>query len=72
MEDINLTVPEGSLVAIIGAVGAGKSSLLAAVLGEMKLRKGNVRVKGSIAYTAQQVKPLNVINDNVMTVIWFM
>ncbi len=68
MEDINLTIPEGSLVAIIGAVGAGKSSLLSAVLGEMKLRKGNVRIKGSIAYTAQQVKPLNVITDNNMII----
>jgi ABC-type Mn2+/Zn2+ transport system ATPase subunit len=71
LEDINLTIPEGSLVAIIGAVGAGKSSLLSAVLGEMKLKKGNVRVKGSIAYTAQQVKPLNVITDNVI-IICFM
>jgi ATP-binding cassette subfamily C (CFTR/MRP) protein 10 len=52
LDNINLTIPEGSLVAIIGPVGVGKSSLLAAILGEMELVSGNVRLEGSIAYTA--------------------
>lgn len=42
---INLTIEEGSLVAIVGAVGAGKSSLLAAMLGEMEKEAGSVSVK---------------------------
>lgn len=36
---------EGSLVAVVGAVGAGKSSLLSALLGEMDKVSGTVNVK---------------------------
>ncbi|CAM6100669.1 unnamed protein product [Calypogeia fissa] len=52
--DINLSVKHGSLVAIVGKVGSGKSSLLAALLGEMPKEAGMVKVSGSTAYVAQQ------------------
>ena len=39
---INLQVRHGQLVAVIGMVGSGKSSLIQALLGEMKKREGNV------------------------------
>uniref|UniRef100_A0A8B9G5T2 Multidrug resistance-associated protein 1 n=1 Tax=Amazona collaria TaxID=241587 RepID=A0A8B9G5T2_9PSIT len=39
---INFTVPEGSLVAVVGQVGCGKSSLLSALLGEMDKKEGYV------------------------------
>jgi ATP-binding cassette subfamily C (CFTR/MRP) protein 1 len=45
LHNINLRVKEGSLVAIVGAVGAGKSSLLSAFLGEMEKISGKVNVK---------------------------
>ena len=35
----------GSLVAVVGSVGAGKSSLISAVLGEMEKLHGSVTVK---------------------------
>ena len=35
----------GSLVAVVGSVGAGKSSLISAILGEMAKLRGNVTVK---------------------------
>ena len=35
LDSISLSVKKGSLVAVVGQVGAGKSSLLAAMLGEM-------------------------------------
>ncbi|XP_076439591.1 multidrug resistance-associated protein 1-like [Babylonia areolata] len=54
IKNLNLEVLEGSLVAVVGAVGAGKSSLLAALLGEMDKKSGSVSVKGSVAYVAQQ------------------
>lgn len=44
-------------MAVVGTVGVGKSSLLSAILGELGQKAGKVRVKGSIAYTAQQVIP---------------
>ena len=48
-------IPKGSLVAIVGTVGSGKSSLLTAVLGEMQINSGVVKIKGTLAYVAQQV-----------------
>lgn len=42
---IHFTVPEGSLVAVVGQVGCGKSSLLSALLGEMDKKEGYVLVK---------------------------
>lgn len=34
LEDINLSVPKGNLIGIIGPVGSGKSSLLQTILGK--------------------------------------
>ena len=43
LEDINLTVKKGSLTAIVGTVGSGKSSLVSALLGEMEKSSGKKR-----------------------------
>ena len=47
---INLKIGEGKLVAVVGQVGAGKSSLIAAMLGEMEKVQGrvNIQVKHNI------------------------
>lgn len=47
LEDIDLTIPHGRLVALVGSVGAGKSSILSALLGEMKKEAGRVVVNVS-------------------------
>uniref|UniRef100_A0A4X2M0D4 ATP binding cassette subfamily C member 6 n=1 Tax=Vombatus ursinus TaxID=29139 RepID=A0A4X2M0D4_VOMUR len=54
LNDLNIKIPEGALVAIIGQVGSGKSSVLSAILGEMEKLKGTVQRKGSVAYVSQQ------------------
>uniref|UniRef100_A0A8C0H629 Multidrug resistance-associated protein 1 n=1 Tax=Chelonoidis abingdonii TaxID=106734 RepID=A0A8C0H629_CHEAB len=67
LNDINFTVPEGSLIAIVGQVGCGKSSLLSALLGEMDKREGYVAVKGSVAYVPQQAWIQNAaLKDNII------
>ncbi|KAK7503044.1 hypothetical protein BaRGS_00005670, partial [Batillaria attramentaria] len=53
-EFINVRVERGSLVAVVGQVGAGKSSLLSAMLGEMEAVSGTVNISGSVAYVPQQ------------------
>lgn len=53
LQDINLNVRMGELIALIGRVGDGKSSLIQAILGEMHKNEGSVNVKGSIAYYSQ-------------------
>lgn len=42
---INVRVPHGSLVAVVGHVGSGKSSLLSAMLGDTERRGGSVSVR---------------------------
>ena len=42
---LDLTVRSGRLVAVVGPVGAGKSSLLNALLDEMETTEGRVNVK---------------------------
>eukprot|EP00116_Pleurobrachia_bachei_P001272 sb/3461534/ len=43
LTEINLEIPRGKLTLIVGGEGSGKSSLLAALLGEMKCLVGEVR-----------------------------
>ncbi|XP_032086464.1 multidrug resistance-associated protein 1-like isoform X2 [Thamnophis elegans] len=54
LSSIHLAIPEASLVAVVGQVGCGKSSLLAALLGEMEKQEGHVSLKGSVAFVPQQ------------------
>ncbi|TRY93238.1 hypothetical protein DNTS_014375 [Danionella cerebrum] len=54
LKRINVRLQQGSLVAVVGHVGSGKSSLLSAVLGEMEKKSGHVTVMGSVAYVPQQ------------------
>ena len=47
---INLEVKRGELVAIVGHVGAGKTSLISALIGELNKVKGQVNIKVSIKW----------------------
>uniref|UniRef100_A0A8C2F591 Multidrug resistance-associated protein 1 n=1 Tax=Cyprinus carpio TaxID=7962 RepID=A0A8C2F591_CYPCA len=64
---INVRVPEGAFVAVVGHVGSGKSSLLSALLGEMQKQEGSVSIKGSVAYVPQQAWIQNAtLKDNIL------
>ncbi|NXN08529.1 MRP1 protein, partial [Indicator maculatus] len=54
LKNLNVSIPEGSLVAVVGQVGSGKSSFLSAVLGEMEKLEGTVQRRGSVAYVSQE------------------
>ncbi|TVU35823.1 hypothetical protein EJB05_17730, partial [Eragrostis curvula] len=53
LRGVDLEVRAGELVAVVGTVGSGKSSLLGCVLGEMRRVSGTVFVRGTTAYVAQ-------------------
>ncbi|MCH7230724.1 ABC transporter ATP-binding protein [Glycomyces sp. L485] len=46
VRDVSIEVPEGGLVALVGANGAGKSSVLGAVCGLVRPKSGAVRLDG--------------------------
>ncbi|XP_044597667.1 multidrug resistance-associated protein 1 isoform X7 [Cotesia glomerata] len=67
LKNINMQVHHGQLVAVVGTVGSGKSSLISAFFGEMDRISGRVNTKGSIAYVAQQAWIQNAtLQDNIL------
>ncbi|XP_076239794.1 multidrug-Resistance like Protein 1 isoform X1 [Calliopsis andreniformis] len=67
LRNINVQIEQGQLVAVVGTVGSGKSSLISAFLGEMEKISGRVNTKGSIAYVSQQAWIQNAsLQDNVL------
>jgi ABC-type multidrug transport system fused ATPase/permease subunit len=67
LKHINVKIPKGSLTAIVGTVGTGKSSVLSALLGEMEKVEGKVSRQGSMAYVAQQAWIQNLsLRDNIV------
>ena len=67
LKNIDLSIGTGSLVAVVGTVGSGKSSLLSALLGEMEKGEGSVEVCGRVAYVSQQAWIQNAkLKDNIL------
>uniref|UniRef100_A0A8B9ZKB2 Canalicular multispecific organic anion transporter 1 n=1 Tax=Anas platyrhynchos TaxID=8839 RepID=A0A8B9ZKB2_ANAPL len=67
IRDVTLDIKPGSLVAVVGAVGSGKSSLVSAMLGEMENIKGHINIQGSLAYVPQQAWIQNAtLKDNIL------
>ncbi|KAF5273609.1 hypothetical protein FQR65_LT04608 [Abscondita terminalis] len=53
LNNLNLNVETGNLVAVIGPVGSGKSSLLQCILNELRTASGELTVNGTISYSSQ-------------------
>ncbi|PSN47512.1 hypothetical protein C0J52_02253 [Blattella germanica] len=54
LTNVSLDIKPGGLVAVIGPVGAGKSSLLQAILRELPFSSGSIFVGGTISYASQE------------------
>lgn len=71
-DSFQLNVPEftcnpGELVAVVGRVGAGKSSLIQAALGNMKPTAGDSTCCGKVAYVPQNPWCQNLsLRDNIL------
>ncbi|CAG8447380.1 10995_t:CDS:10 [Ambispora gerdemannii] len=64
---LTMQVKQGEVVAIVGDVGAGKSSVLAAILGQIRLSAGTRRIRGSISYVPHDAWLLNAtLKDNIL------
>jgi len=53
LKNINFDVLPGEICAIIGSFGSGKSSILAGILGDMRVMSGSLKVSGTQAYVPQ-------------------
>ncbi|CAG8625397.1 12375_t:CDS:10 [Gigaspora margarita] len=64
--NINVSISHGKLVAIVGSVRSGKSSLLSSLVGEMKRIKGDVLFGGNVVYCPQTAWIQNAtLKDNI-------
>ncbi|WP_312473641.1 metal ABC transporter ATP-binding protein [Neobacillus sp.] len=69
LENINMTIPYGSFLAIVGPNGSGKSTLLKLILGLLKLQKGQILLFGQeitkfkdwqqVGYVSQKANSFN-------------
>ncbi|KAJ7148941.1 multidrug resistance-associated ABC transporter [Mycena crocata] len=67
LRNLKFNVPKGAFVAIVGKVGSGKSSILQALIGEMRRTAGTVAFGGTIAYVPQTAWIRNsTLRENVV------
>lgn len=68
VSDVSVRMAVGELTAVVGRVGAGKTSLCSAILNESVLGEGSiVEVHGSIAYASQSAWILNqTVRENIL------
>ncbi|KAI4371822.1 hypothetical protein MLD38_010126 [Melastoma candidum] len=68
LSNINLDVPVGSLVAVVGSTGEGKTSLISAMLGELPaVGDANAVIRGTVAYVPQISWIFNAtVRDNIL------
>ena len=62
LEDVSLHIKKGSLVAVIGDTGCGKSSFLLSLAGMLSRREGSLERSGTLALSEQQAW---IVNDTV-------
>ncbi|CAI5992008.1 unnamed protein product [Closterium sp. NIES-64] len=69
LTDVTLSVEPGKLVAVVGATGQGKSSLVSALLGEMPMVAGDSPpiIRGRVAYVSQVSWIFNAtVRENIL------
>jgi phospholipid/cholesterol/gamma-HCH transport system ATP-binding protein len=54
LKGINMTVPRGKLVALMGGSGCGKTTLLRLIGGQLRPRRGYVKVAGEVVHELDQ------------------
>ncbi|KAL3283449.1 hypothetical protein HHI36_006594 [Cryptolaemus montrouzieri] len=54
LRDLNFKLAPGTLCAVIGPIGSGKSSFLKLLLGELVSSSGSIELSGDISYASQE------------------
>jgi ATP-binding cassette subfamily C (CFTR/MRP) protein 1 len=67
LKDINIAIGRKELIAVIGGVGSGKSSFLAALAGDMRKTQGDVMIGASRAFCPQYAWIQNAtVRENII------
>ncbi|XP_064086924.1 ATP-binding cassette sub-family C member 5-like isoform X2 [Macrobrachium nipponense] len=65
--NLNLSVQRGKLIGVCGSIGSGKSSLLSAICGDMKVESGDLQANGRLALVTQQAWIYNAtLRENII------
>jgi branched-chain amino acid transport system ATP-binding protein len=71
LKGVSLTVPEGGIVALLGANGAGKSTTLKAISGLLRTERGDV-TKGTVEFLGEAIHkrdPAQVVQRGIVQVM---
>eukprot|EP01133_Synstelium_polycarpum_P011567 gene11567-13500_t len=67
LKNINFLAPAGKLTVIVGRVGEGKTSLVSALIGEIRCVNGTIQVPPTIGYTPQIAWLVNgTLRENIL------
>ncbi|EGF81682.1 hypothetical protein BATDEDRAFT_19380 [Batrachochytrium dendrobatidis JAM81] len=67
LDKLNIKIPQGKLIAVVGTVGSGKSSFLNALVGEMRKVSGDVTFRGTVGYCQQHAWIQNAtVKENIL------
>ncbi|KAG7121601.1 Multidrug resistance-associated protein 1 like [Verticillium longisporum] len=67
LENISVAISSQELVAVVGSVGCGKSSLLSALANDMRLVQGTMKFNSNVAYCPQSAWLQNAtIRENIL------
>ncbi|KAF4589934.1 hypothetical protein EYR38_009229 [Pleurotus pulmonarius] len=67
LKGLKMQIERGQFIAIVGRVGSGKSSVLQALIGEMRKTSGNVTLGGTISYVPQRPWIRNAtVRENIL------
>ena len=67
LSEFELKLKQGSMVAVVGPVGCGKSAMISGLMGELHTKAGMINVNGNLAYVPQQAWIQNMtLKDNII------
>lgn len=74
MSNVNLDIPVGGLVAIVGGTGEGKTSLVSAMLGELPpMSDASAVIRGTVAYVPQVSWIFNAtVSSSIFVLLYYL
>jgi ABC-type transport system involved in cytochrome bd biosynthesis fused ATPase/permease subunit len=64
---VNFELGPSDLLVVIGTVGSGKSTLLHSIMEETQVKRGSLKVRGTIAYVEQEPFIISAsIKENIL------